>query len=112
VGGASAVVKPKRLVTSASDVELARQLSLGLARTHAASMVTDPSVPDAARLEVALRTRWATFSDLEQVDPANSAVGFDPAKDRVQFMLPGVWGDNAVFVTFEKRGAVRVEDLN
>lgn len=105
-------MKPKRLGTTADDAQLARQLSLGLARGHAASMVADPSIADAARLEVALRTRWATFSDLEQVDPAQSAVGFDPAKDRVQFTLPSVGGDNAVFVTFAKRGAVRVEDFN
>lgn len=112
VGGASAEVKPKLLGTSATDVDLARQLSLGLARTHAASMVTDPAISDAARLEVALRTRWATFSDLQQVNPADSAVGFNAAKDRVQFMLPRVWGDNAVFVTFQKDGAVRLEDFN
>jgi hypothetical protein len=75
-------------------------------------MVAEPSISDAARLEVALRTRWATFSDLQQVNPADSAVGFNATKDRVQFMLPGVWGDNAVFVTFQKDGAVRVEDFN
>ncbi|MDP1917057.1 MAG: hypothetical protein Q8L14_12460 [Myxococcales bacterium] len=111
-GGASAEVKPKRLGTSATDVELARQLSLGLARTHAETMVADPGISDAARLEVALRTRWASFADLQQVDPADSAVGFDAVKDRVQFMLPSVWGDNAVFVTFQKDGAVRLEDFN
>jgi hypothetical protein len=111
-GGESAQVKPKRLGTTASDVELARQLSLGLARAHAEAMVADPSIPDAARLEVALRTRWATFSDLQQVNPADSAVGFDAAKDRVQFVLPRVWGDNAVFVTFQRDGAVRLEDFN
>lgn len=111
-GGASAEVKPKLLGTSATDLDLARQLSLGLARTHAEAMVADPGISDAARLEVALRTRWATFADLQQVDPADSAVGFDAAKDRAQFMLPSVWGDNAVFVTFQKTGAVRVEDFN
>ncbi len=112
VGGASATVQPKTLGTSAADLELARQLSLGLARTHAEAMVADPSSSDLARLEVALRTRWASFTDLQQVDPADSAVGFDAAKDRAQFMLPSVWGDNAVFVTFQKSGAVRVEDFN
>lgn len=112
VGGASAEVKPKTLGTGAADLDLARQLALGLARTHAATMVAEPSIPDAARLEVALRTRWTTFTDLQQVDPADSAVGFDAAKDRAQFMLPSVWGDSAVFVTFQKSGTVRVEDFN
>lgn len=112
VHGASAVVKPKLLGTSTSDAGLARQLSLGLARTQAAAMVADPAISDAARLEVALRTRWATFSDLQQVKPEDSAVGFNAVNDRLQFMLPSVWGDNAVFVTFQRDGAVRLEDFN
>lgn len=112
LGGASATVRPKALGTSATDLEAARQAALGLARAHAEAMVADPSVPDAARLEVALRTRWATFDSLERVEPADSAVGFNTTTDRAQFVLPRVWGDNAVFVTFQKNGTVRVEDFN
>jgi hypothetical protein len=112
LGGGSATVTNASIGTGASQLELARNLSLGLARVQAEVLVRDPSISDAARLEVALRTRWASFSDMQAVDPADSAVGFDPAKDRAQFMLPGVWGDNAVFVTFQKDGAVRLEDFN
>ncbi len=111
-GGATATVRPKALGTSATDLDAARQAALGIARAHAETMVEDPSISDAARLEVALRTRWATFDSLERVDPADSAVGFDTTTDRVQFMLPRVWGDTAVFVTFQKNGTVRVEDFN
>lgn len=108
LGGGAATVTPGRIGTGANDLELARNLSLGLARVHAETL--GPS--EAARLEVALRTRWATFADMQAVDPADSAVGFDPTTDRAQFMLPNVWGDNAVFVTFLKDGGVRVEDFN
>ena len=45
-------------------------------------------------------------------DPAESAVGFNPATDALQFQLPHVWGDNAVFVTFAKDGSARLEDFN
>jgi hypothetical protein len=112
LGGDSATVTSTTIGTTAAQRELARNLSLGLARVHAEAMVKDPSISDAARLEVALRTRWASFSDMQVVDPADSAVGFDAVKDRAQFMLGNVWGDNAVFVTFQKDGAVRVEDFN
>ncbi|MBL8951447.1 MAG: hypothetical protein JNK82_11755 [Myxococcaceae bacterium] len=112
LGGATASVGPTAIGTSGAQLDQARWLALGLARVHAESMVADPNITDAARLEVALRTRWAQAAELEQVAPADSAVGFDPAKDRVQFMLPRVWGDNAVLVTFEKDGGVRVEDFN
>lgn len=112
VGGASATVTPKAMGTTASDTQLAKDLAINLVRAHAAAMVADPSMPDAARLEVALRTRFAQASELEVVSPADSPVGFDPAKDRLQLMLGNVWGDNAVFVTFAKSGAVRVEDFN
>ena len=47
----------------------------------------------------------------ERVQPADSAVGFNTTTDRAQFVLPRVWGDNAVFVTFQKNGTVRVEDF-
>ncbi|MDX2009798.1 MAG: hypothetical protein SFW67_06400 [Myxococcaceae bacterium] len=112
LGGGSATVTNATIGTSATQLQAARQLALGLARVQAEAMVSDPSISDAARLEVALRTRWASFSDLEAVDPADSAVGFDAAKDRAQFMLGRVWGDNAAFVTFQKDGAVRLEDFN
>jgi hypothetical protein len=112
LGGGSATVTSASIGTSAAQLEVARNLSLGLARVQAEALVNDPSIPDAARLEVALRTRWATFSDMQAVDPADSAVGFDPSKDRAQCMLGSVWGDNAVFVTFQKDGVVRLEDFN
>lgn len=111
-GGASATVTPKAMGTSAADRELARALALQLARGQAQRLVSDPSIAPAARLEVALRTAWATPADLVEVDPADSAVGFDPATDRTQLMLPRVWGDNAVFVTFARNGAIRLEDFN
>ena len=112
LGGGSATVTNGTIGSGAAQLDAARQLALGLARVQADALVRDASIPDAARLEVALRTRWATFADLEAVDPADSAVGFDPAKDRAQFMLGRVWGDVAVLVTFQKDGAVRVEDFN
>ncbi len=111
-GGAPATVTSKALGTSASDLQLARDLAVQLARVHAQKMVEDPAVPPAAKLEVALRTLWATSADLVVPDPQDSSVGFDPAKERAQFMLPSVWGDNAVFVTFARNGTVRVEDFN
>jgi len=110
VGGATASVAPANL--GAGQVELGRMLALGLARVHAETLVDDPAIGDDARLEVALRTRWAAVGQLQSVPPDDSAVGFDPATERAQFMLPRVWGDNAVFVTFPKSGAVRVEDFN
>jgi hypothetical protein len=110
VGGATASVIARPL--GPADQGLAQDLAVNLARAHAATLVADPGIADAARLEVALRTRWATAANLETVDPADSAVGFDPVKERFQFMLPRVWGDNAVFVTFAKDGTARVEDFN
>ncbi|MBI5548226.1 MAG: hypothetical protein HY901_30470 [Deltaproteobacteria bacterium] len=112
VGGETATVTSKAMSTSASDKQLARDLAIELARTHAAQMVADPELPDAARLEVALRTCWAQAADLEAPPPDESAVGFDSAIERYQLMLGGVWGDNAVFVTFAKNGGVRIEDFN
>lgn len=110
VGGATASITPQPL--GAADQGLARDLALNLARAHAAKLVDDPAIDAAAKLEVALRTRWATQAELQAVDPADSAVGFDPTRERFQFMLPRVWGDNAVFVTFAKDGTARVEDFN
>ncbi|MCK6548819.1 hypothetical protein L6R52_23445, partial [Myxococcota bacterium] len=95
-----------------ADEALARDLALVLARSHAAKLVADPQIEDAARLEVALRTGWADAASLERVDPQGSAVGFDPRREHVQLAMPSVWGDNAVFVTFAKDGTVRVEDVN
>jgi hypothetical protein len=112
VGGATASVSSASIGTSSAQRELARTLALGLARVQAESLVGDATISDTARLEVALRTRWATVSDIEVVDPADSPVGFDAATDRAQFMLGRVWGDNAVVVTFQKDGGVRLEDLN
>ena len=110
--GGAAPVTPRALTTSAADAVDARDLALVVARHHAEAMVADPSLPAAARLEVALRTRWAQSSALEAVAPEESAVGFDPATEAHQLALMGVWGDNAVFVTFAKDGALRVEDVN
>ena len=112
VDGTTAAVTPANIGTGTAQLDVARMLSLGLARVRAEAMVADAQMPPAAKLEVALRTRWAQFADLQSVDPADSAVGFDPATERAQFMLPRVWGDNAVFVTFPNAGAVRVEDFN
>lgn len=110
MGGASATVTPKPLGTG--DQQLARDLAAVIARGYAPTMVADPSIAPAAKLEVALRTSWVQPADLEAVDPTDSAVGFDPSTERAQFMLGRVWGDNAVFVTFGKNGSVRVEDFN
>lgn len=112
LGGATATVTPRALGTSADDRTLARDLALSMSRAHAEALVADPGIGDAARLEVALRTRWAQTSDLEEVRAADSAVGFDPASERVQLMLPRVWGDMAVFVTFANDGTLRIEDFN
>ncbi len=108
--GGAATVTEKKLV--AGDAELARDLALQIARHHAQGMVADPAIVDAARLEVALRTLWAKPEDLTVPVPAESPVGFDAAKERFQFSLGNVWGDNAVFVTFAKDGTLRVEDMN
>lgn len=108
--GGEATVTPKRL--AASDAGLARDLAHVLARDHAQNMVADAGISDLARLEVALRTRWTRAEDLKVPAPDESPVGFDPATERAQFMLPNVWGDNAVVVTFSKSGTVRVEDVN
>ncbi len=112
LGGATASVTPATIGSGAAQTEVARSLSLGLARVHAETLVANAGNPDDARLEVALRTRWASFADMQSVAPADSAVGFDATKDRAQFMLSRVWGDNAVFVTFAKDGSVRLEDFN
>ena len=88
-------------------------LALSAARHRAETLVADAGAGDMAFLEVLLRTAWATPDDLERItDPADSPVGFDPATEVAQFMLGGVWGDMAVFVTFAKAGTVRVEDFN
>lgn len=108
MGGATASVTPY----NPSSEARARELALVLARAHAHQLVADPSVPEAARLEVALRTGWAMPQDLSVPPPDESAVGFDPAKERYQFQLSSVWGDNAVFVTFAKNGQLRIEDFN
>ncbi len=112
LGGATASVTDTAIGTTAAQTEAARFLALGLARVHAAGMVAAPDGSEAARLEVALRTRWAQPSSLELVVADESPVGFDAANDRLQLMLPSVWGDNAVFVTFQKDGRVRLEDFN
>jgi len=86
-------------------------LALSAARHRAETLVADAG--DMALLEVLLRTAWTTPDDLDRItDPADSPVGFDPTTEVAQFMLAGVWGDNAVFVTFAKVGTVRVEDFN
>ncbi len=110
LGGATSTVTAKPL--GAADSGLARDLALVLARRHAQDLVASPEMSDGARLEVALRTGWAQPSALQAQDSEESAVGFDPATERFQFMLPSVWGDNAVFVTFAQDGTLRVEDFN
>jgi hypothetical protein len=88
-------------------------LALSAARHRAEVLVADAGADDMALLEVLLRTAWATPDDLERItDPADSAVGFDPATEVAQFMLGAVWGDNAVFITFARAGTVRVEAFN
>lgn len=88
-------------------------LALSAARHRAETLVADAGAGDMAFLEVLLRTAWTTPDDLERItDPADSPVGFDPATEVAQFMLGGVWGDMAVFVTFARAGTVRVEDFN
>lgn len=108
--GGEATITPK--VLGARDEAAARDLAVQLARAHAEDMVSDPELAELARLEVALRTGWTQPADLVSVDPGDSPVGFDPATERFQLMLPSVWGDNAVVVTFAKDGTLRVEDLN
>lgn len=110
LGGAATVTA--RTSVGPADAQLASDLAVIIARAHAQAMVADPQMPDTARLEVALRTGWADASSLEAQTPADSAVGFDPKKEQFQWMLPRVWGDNAVFVTFGKDASVRVEDFN
>lgn len=113
VGGAIDSVAPHSFGTGAAQLELARFLALGLARVRAQEIAADPHIDDPAMpLEVALRTRWATVGDVEALDPQDSPVGTNPATDLAQYMLPRVWGDLAVVVTFEKDGGVRLEDFN
>ena len=110
--GGAATVTPKAIGTTAADTALARDLALVLARAHAHDMVKDPGIGDDARLEVALRTGWTQANELEAQDASSSPVGFTPASERVQLMLPRVWGDHAVVVTFAKNGTLRIEDTN
>ena len=110
--GGAATVTSRSFGAGTTERQLARELAVVLARAHAERMVRDPTLDPAARLEVALRTRWRTSAQLEEVDPADSPVGFDPATDRSQWMLSSVWGDNAAVVTFLKDGRLRVEDAN
>lgn len=110
--GGAATVTSKRIGTSAEDAQLARDLAIVLARAHAHDMVDDPAINDDARLEVALRTGWRQAPELELQDASSSPVGFTPASERVQLMLPRVWGDNAVIVTFANNGTLRIEAVN
>ncbi|MBL8951898.1 MAG: hypothetical protein JNK82_14035 [Myxococcaceae bacterium] len=112
IGGATASVTPASIGTGSAQLEVARMLSLGLARQHIEGIVSGPGMSDGERLEVALKTRWATFADMTTVTRDESPVGIDPTNDRVQFKLSRVWGDNALFVTFGKAGGARVEDFN
>ena len=112
---AASTVKKLTLQSDTSPVPTAQlaELALSAARHRAETLVADAGAPDMALLEVLLRTAWTTPDDLERItDPADSAVGFDPATEVAQFMLGSVWGDNAVFVTFARTGAVRIEAFN
>jgi hypothetical protein len=111
-GGRIVTVTPRRLGTGAADRTLGQDLALLLARAHAATLVADPAVGDDARLEVALRTGDSQTTGLVALTAADSPVGFDPALHRAQYMLPSVWGDNAVVVTLARDGSVVVEDVN
>ncbi len=110
--GGAATVTPTAIGASASDAQLAKELALVLARAHAQRLVADPPIGDDARLEVALRTGWRQLADLEAQDATSSPVGFDPTTERAQWMLPRVWSDTAVIVTFAKDGTLRVEEAN
>lgn len=96
---------------SARDEATARSLAVALTRTEGRRLAENGGAP--AVLEFHLRTGGLTPAALERItDPNESAVGLNPATDLFQFRSPGVWGDNAVFVTFEKAGGVRVESVN
>jgi hypothetical protein len=97
---------------TAVDERTARALALMMARGQAYRMVS-ASGQDAARFEYHLRTAALKPTDLARITSgADSAVGFDPAKEAFQFQLDRVWGDNAVVVTFAKDGTARLEDVN
>ncbi|MEZ4257042.1 MAG: hypothetical protein R3A78_15240 [Polyangiales bacterium] len=88
-------------------------LALSATRHHAEHMVD--GLGDLPLLEVLLQTAWSTTADLvptTAADAEESAVGFDPTTEYAQYMLPHVWGDNAVFVTFTKSSTARIEDFN
>jgi hypothetical protein len=108
--GRIVTVTAKRLGVGQGDQTLGQDLALILARRHAAATVADPQIGDDARLEVALRTLYASAGDLVRLNAEDSPVGFNPAVDRAQWMLPSVWGGNAVIVTHKKNGTLTVED--
>lgn len=104
VGGETGAVTTRTF--GPQDDGLMRDLALHIARGAAERLVTDAGAGDDARIEVALRTRWA---QVEAVDPDDSPPGFSKTTDQAQYQLSRVWGDNTVFVTFAKNGAVRVD---
>jgi len=108
IGGDTGAIAPKNFTRA--DVERARNLALGLARIHGEGMVSDPSYTDAQRLEVALKTRFRPLEDMKSQDASSPA--WVQGTDVLQFELPSVWGDNAIFVTFTRNGQVRLEDMN
>lgn len=108
-GGRIVTVTAKRLGAGQGDQTLGQDLALILARRHAASVVADPQLGDDARLEVALRTLYASAGDLVRLNAEDSPVGFNPAVDRAQWMLPSVWGANAVIVTHKKNGTLTID---
>lgn len=65
-----------------------------------------------ARLEVELRLARITTRHLQKQTAETSAVGFDPNVAWIQYKLPSVLSDNAIFVTFSKNGQYRLEDFN
>lgn len=110
LSGATPLLVPATL--GPGDEATARTLALQMAK-HQAYRLTATHGGDDARLEYHLRTAALRPASLEvTARPDESPVGFDPAREAFQFMLPSVWGDNAVVVTFAKDGTARLEDVN
>ncbi len=92
------------------------------AREQAAQLAVQASLDQAAQaqgsgarlstLEVFLKRDALDPTTFAVVDVADSPVGFDPARE-VQYLVPALLGDLAVFVTVDKTsGSMRAETFN
>ncbi|MBK7861765.1 MAG: hypothetical protein IPJ65_24745 [Archangiaceae bacterium] len=103
------IVTLTKKVIGAGEEELERDLALNVLRESAHQLLERASASDVARLEVALRTSWVEPQDLPSLR-RNSPVGFDSATDQLQLELAQVWGDQAMFATFQKDGQIRLDE--